>query len=936
MIADPSIVAMQVLRIQELQRKLAEATAALQQERDRAALLTQELDRLRLTSASAATSPCLPSSPISAHRDGDGDEGEDLVLVPRATLELLYLKERAMDAVKEGITIAEANQPDMPLIYVNEGFARITGYPTEFARGRNCRFLQGEGTDPETVNTLRNAIAAGQPCVVQITNYKRSGDPFINYLSLTPVHDASGALTHYVGVQSDLTEMVQQRQAELAAKHAAVQASAATEAKSQFLARMSHEIRTPLNGMIAVGQLLADTKLTSTQWDLVNTIRCSGEALLTLITDILDFSKIEANKMVLAKAPFLLESTIEAAMEIAGLHAARKRLQVAYHVTPGVPRWVVGDPQRLQQILLNILNNALKFTDAGEVLLEVWAQPIKGAEQQHALPTATAGSEGIAAPRLAAQHQECEVHFSVRDTGIGIQPRDLARLFQSFSQVDASHTRRFGGSGLGLTISQKLAEAMGGRMWAESDGLGQGSTFRWCIRTESGTPTQPERRRSRDDGVLRGKKVLLVESCAIVREVMMVALRRWGCQVCAVDSEKVALTKLKRGTGTAAAVTATALMAAAQTTEIAAQAPGSAKAPSTPSPTGSEGSASPGAIAAAAAAALPSAAGAVGSRCPSLALASTAAEELSAAHTVSKACSGPYDVVILDVDHTAVLRCLLDACAPDEARRVVFLGWPGQQNPEDQGSPTRDGDGSPLSGSGSPTNHPSTGSLPEEMPPPAYATSASPLVTAPQPPSEVVANGRDGGRDVPGRRQLGFVVVSRPVRQGRLRLGLEEVLDMDVEVEAAEPGGPDPTAAAECVSPDHGATAAAAIAAGEHHAFDSRSELGSSDCLRSVPSSGSLLQAPSFRRISSAGSLAEGGAIRDEGNAARKLLLAEDNAINMKVALGILRRLGFTNVVTAPDGEAAVAAVAAAGGPASFDAILMDLHMPKKVRLLGR
>ena len=334
--------------INDLQQQLLSAEAALKRERDRADLLASELHRLR-TSVSAGSSAHTSSS---QRKDTESNDEDLMVLVPRSTLEMLHLKERAMNAVTEGITIADATAPDMPLVYANEGFARLTGYPFHsFSAGKNCRFLQGPGTEEAAVRQLSEAVKAGQPCVVQITNYKKNGSPFLNYLSLTPVHDAqSGAVSHYVGVQSDITELVLRRRAELAAKHAAVEAAAATEAKSQFLARMSHEIRTPLNGMIAVGQLLADTQLTPSQWDLVNTIRCSGEALLTLISDILDFSKIEANKMVLSSAPFALEATIEAAMEIAGLHAAQKKLQVAYNVAPNVPLWIVGDAQRLQQV----------------------------------------------------------------------------------------------------------------------------------------------------------------------------------------------------------------------------------------------------------------------------------------------------------------------------------------------------------------------------------------------------------------------------------------------------------------------------------------------------------------------------------------------------------------------------------------------------------
>lgn len=1070
------------MEIKSLQEQLSSAEAALKQERDRADLLAAEIQRLRIAASSGHNSPATfpsspcgaaPTSPASPHQNQQNttsrfdltngnnsnngvpslpsaDTNTDMVLVSRATLEMLYLKERAMDAVKEGITIADAQAPDMPLVYVNQGFARLTGYPVEaFSLGKNCRFLQGPGTEEEEVQRLSQAVKSGQAIVVQITNYKRNGNPFLNYLSLTPVHDDRGTLTHYVGIQADITELVLRRKAELAAKHAAVEAAAATEAKSQFLARMSHEIRTPLNGMIAVGQLLADTKLTAAQWDLVNTIRCSGEALLTLITDILDFSKIEANKMVLSSVPFALESTIEAAMEIAGLHAVRKRLQAAYHVAPDVPAWVVGDAQRLQQVLLNILNNALKFTEAGEVLLEVWVQPVltgisrSPSTQEVCRDTANANTPGTATTTTPAplddnqnenENGEYEIHFSVRDTGIGISRADLIRLFQSFSQVDASPTRRFGGSGLGLAISQKLSEAMGGRMWAESAGLGRGSAFRWCIKTKKATESDITTAKLNRNGgwgrhlsshsmngghsgvstgdidecdvssVLRGKKVLLVEPCDMVRQVMLLALRQWGCDVCAVESERAAVAKLQLRPG---------------------------QAPATPTPS------------------TPASASRVLSGEKSrLSLAKAAGVELRDALAASAACSGPFDVVVLDVDHSAVLHALMESCNATEAQKVVFLGWPGQGNPEDdeenkylseeeqqvhrqqkrqQHQAEND---SALKASSSRSR-----SLPTEAAPPAYASGAlEPIQAVALPPKILTdpsiaitttttkvgitaAAGTDGeefsgalsGND---RRQLGYVVVSRPVRQGRLRLGLQEVLDMEIvdhkitsnnslpcspsaaasAASAAAGGGgggggggsstgspckaqapngvSSPTArkqhhskSSTSLSPSTAAlsdnaalpsaTAAPMITTttimsgpttGSHsphsrcsEAERTASESGTASPLkRSIGSSSSLLQAAPMKRISSGSSLAtaDGGGLLGTtallDNSSRKLLIAEDNAINMKVALGILRRLGFTNVVTAPDGVAAVEAVAAAGGPAAFDAILMDLHMPKK------
>jgi len=555
---------------------------------------------------------------------------------------------------------------------------------------------------------------------------------------------------------------------------------------------------------------------------------------------------------------------------------------------------------------------------------------------------------------------------------------------------------------------------MGGRMWAASEGLGRGSTFRWCIRTEASAQNNQkeypnERRRSRDEGILRGKKVLLIEQCAMVREVMMLSLRRWGCEVCCVDSEQAALAKLKRlhvVAGAAPGALPKSSIPANQATEdeedkdkdteeeklpFVSMRPhtqtleGCAAADShSCMPTGTAGRHGRG-----------------HEPKRGLTLESLAHDELRAAHVVSNACSGPFDVALMDVENTVVLRALIDECRREEARRIVFLGWPGQRNPEsddsENSSPRGTAGGTAAAAAGGTAPSTSTrdalttsstasaslgGTLPDDMPPPAYGFSSSmPSPPLPPLPLEIVEAVTEGGhRRVPGRRQLGFVVVSRPVRQGRLRLGLEEVLEMEVGLVGDAPDGgggsganttnenendnsksglrgsssnnnnnnetcpagaaaapTDPVALSlsinECATPDSLA-ARTVTTAGDHPACDSQSEISSSECshtMRSVlSSSGSLLQAP-FRKVGSSSNLAEGTALRDDTNATRRLLLAEDNVINMKVALGILRRLGFTNVVTAPDGEAAVAAVHAAGGPAAFFAILMDLHMPKKV-----
>ena len=411
--------------------------------------------------------------------------------VPEDVYKFFMLRDKAMNVLGEGITIADMTRPEQPLVYANAGFCRMTGYSLEEAVGRNCRFLQGGETKPEQLEVLRRAIREGRSCKVEIMNYKKTGEPFMNHLSLNPIYGGTGQLTHFVGIQMDVTELCARKSAEAQARAEAGVAEAATKAKSQFLARMSHEIRTPLNGMIAVGQLLAETKLSPAQDDLVSTIRSSGESLLTLISDILDFSRIEAKKISLRLQNFDLQGVIESAFELAGFQAAKKRLQMAYTIAESCPPEVLGDPNRLQQVLLNLLINAVKFTDVGEVVMEVWAEELPRTEGSL---TTTNSEDLLQAEREQLREDTLKgrkaylLHFSVKDTGIGISRDGLRLLFRSFSQVDDSPTRKYGGSGLGLAISQRLCEAMGGTMWAESDGPGCGSTFQCTVHAHCGGP----------------------------------------------------------------------------------------------------------------------------------------------------------------------------------------------------------------------------------------------------------------------------------------------------------------------------------------------------------------------------------------------------------------------------------------------------------------
>ena len=420
-----------------------------------------------------------------------------------------------LEAAGDGIIGLDA---DGQVVFANPAVTRLLGWqPDELIGDRFHERIHHSHTDgspyPFADSPIHAALSGGPGRAgIDATFWTRDGSPVPVAYAVSPLDEPAGDL-HAVITFHDVTERMRfQRELE-AAREAAIEAS---RLKSEFLANMSHEIRTPMNAVIGMTGLLLDTPLDHEQRDFAETVQRSAEALLTLINDILDFSKIEAGRLDLEDAPFDLRTTVEETAEMVAARAREKGLELIVSIAPASPGHVIGDSGRLRQVLLNLVGNAVKFTEHGEVVVTV------------------TGERGADARAL--------MRFEVSDTGIGIPAEAQERLWGSFTQADASTTRRYGGTGLGLAISRRLVQLMGGEIGVTSE-EGRGSTFWLTLPFE--VAATPVEKPSLPAEPLRGTRVLIVDDNKTSREILTAQLGGWQFDVAAADGPSGALALLR-------------------------------------------------------------------------------------------------------------------------------------------------------------------------------------------------------------------------------------------------------------------------------------------------------------------------------------------------------------------------------------------------------
>jgi len=420
-------------------------------------------------------------------------------------------EERYRVLFERSLTAICCAAPDGTIVGINRACAELLGYekPSEAIAINLAKHLP----HPEAEAYRKKLLETKRLAPYETKLVKTSGESVWVLHSATLVESSDG---QPVEIQSMYLNIDERKRTEAELRSAKQAAEAANQAKSEFLANMSHEIRTPMNGIIGMTELALDTPLSMEQRDYLETVKFSAESLLGIINDVLDFSKVEAGQLQVDPIEFHLQDCVDNVLRALALRAHEKGLELACHIDSAVPETVFGDPVRLRQILTNLVGNAIKFTDEGEVTVTI--------------------------ERSSGTGNQAELHFAVKDTGPGVPKEKQADIFRAFVQADGSMTRRQGGTGLGLTISTQLAELMGGRIWLESV-VGEGSIFHVVLPFPEGqnilsqpvVPSTPE---------LRGLSVLVVDDNATNRKILIEMLRRWGCSATAVEGASSAISVL--------------------------------------------------------------------------------------------------------------------------------------------------------------------------------------------------------------------------------------------------------------------------------------------------------------------------------------------------------------------------------------------------------
>jgi PAS domain S-box-containing protein len=445
---------------------------------------------------------------------------------------------QAIRSINEGVVVSD---PDGNIIFVNAAVVDMLGYQSDELIGKNVTMFQSIRKPSESVGDVVMSAKANL-WEGELMGRRKDGTEFPIYLSAANITDENGQCTALIGVFQDITDRKHYIEELQNAKEAA---EAASLAKSEFLANMSHEIRTPMNGIVGMTELALDTELTSEQREYLKLVKLSSDSLLRVINDILDFSKIEAGKLELDRDEFSLQDNVDEVMKGLGVRADQKGLELAYYLRPGVPDRVVGDAGRLRQILVNLVGNALKFTERGEVVVRIDLE--------------------------SRTDDQVVLHFCVRDTGIGVPIEKQALIFDSFTQADGSTTRRYGGTGLGLAISTQLVSAMHGKIWVESPSNcgsldtagraedlkpdcddykpdaekgGSGSMFHFTAAFGLAKVSQ-EQTAPLELSTLRGLPVLVIDDNATNRRILEVQLTGWEMKPVATESAAEALKTIR-------------------------------------------------------------------------------------------------------------------------------------------------------------------------------------------------------------------------------------------------------------------------------------------------------------------------------------------------------------------------------------------------------